>query len=78
MTKGEAANIITRLKHGAQVCPLVCNIGTEILCINLQKRHDKNAKARKRAEDKQAKEEMRAAREFVQVGPLPVAATGTP
>jgi len=22
LTKGEAANIITRLKHGAQVCPL--------------------------------------------------------
>ncbi|TFY67144.1 hypothetical protein EVJ58_g1811 [Rhodofomes roseus] len=53
MTKGEAANIISRIKFGAQV------------------RYEKKAEVQRRAENARAKEELRAAREHVRVGPLP-------
>ncbi|KAI0695173.1 P-loop containing nucleoside triphosphate hydrolase protein [Cytidiella melzeri] len=52
LTKGEAANIITRIRHGAQA------------------RYEKKAKEEKKATAALLKEQLRAAREHVTVGPL--------
>ncbi len=71
MTKGEAANIISRLKHGAQVSTYSSNIVPPTLIIQyLQSRYEKKAKQARKAALLVAKEQSRRAREPVQVGPL--------
>lgn len=71
LTKGQAANIITRLKHGAKV-GMYCIDRDHTLkyIILIQKRHEDKLKDVKKVTDKALKESLRRARETVQVGPL--------
>jgi ATP-dependent helicase IRC3 len=69
MKKGEAANILTRLRHGAQVRtfnPTIFPLPYTLF----QARYEQRLKSTKKVADKAAKEAMRKAREHVQVGPL--------
>lgn len=69
MTKGQAADLITRMKHGALVGGIICELLFQ--CNeNIQGRGKRQAKAEERALAKAAKEEKRRAREHVKVGPL--------
>lgn len=77
LTKGQAANIITRLKHGAQVrCAsffirsIGCAIYGRTLFSCVKARYAKKVKDKLKAEKVATKERMRRAREHVRVGPL--------
>jgi len=68
MTKGEAANIITRLKHGAQVRNYYTS---RLILIQVHKaRYEKKRKEEKKSSQLVEKERRRREREMVQVGPL--------
>jgi ATP-dependent helicase IRC3 len=71
MTKGEAANIITRLKHGAQVASLI-HFSPLLSSTNpmRQSRFEKKMKAAAKVVQADSKEKLRQAREAVAVGPL--------
>lgn len=71
LTKGEAANIIVRLKHGAQV---IGHISTLIRYTNLtqQSRFEKKMKTATKIAYTGLKEKLRQAKEAVVVGPLSV------
>lgn len=73
LTRGEAANIITRLKHGAQVrfrtsCWFL-NYIRLMMCIH-KARYKKASKKILKDTEAKRKEFLRQAREVVRVGPL--------
>jgi ATP-dependent helicase IRC3 len=70
LTKGEASNIITRLKHGAQVSALHYNC-FDYIDPFLQSRYEKKKREATRMAKISSKERLRHAREEVQVGLLP-------
>lgn len=77
LTKGQAANVITRLKHGAKVKKTMHRTSEDDLIPNqriLQGRYAKKMKQKFSLELKEArqteKEKLRKAREHVAVGPL--------
>lgn len=71
LTKGEAANIITRIKHGALVSVLIdASYVSELTWHLSQSRYESKMKAIKKEEQLQLKEVRRQAREVVTVGPL--------
>ena len=71
MKKGEAANIITRLKHGAQVRDLLDTIFTRTrLKFAAQARYEKRKKEQAKLVLAVEKEKSRRAREDVKVGRL--------
>ena len=71
LTKGQAANILTRLKHGAQVCFDQCPLQV-LYTYTIQARFEKKVKESSRILDVMQKERDRRAREIVKVGPLHV------
>ena len=80
LNRGRAAAIITRLKHGAQVCKLDKDAaGSDV--ISLQARYERKLKQQQLDQlekAKAAREKQRAAiRDPVSVGPLPQPAQDT-
>ena len=74
MTKGEAGNIITRLKHGAQVYGCIELYAHRPLTTQLeQTRYEKKQREKAKALRAITREVARRAREDVKVGPLAVA-----
>ena len=71
LTKGEAANIITRIKHGAMVSTTSgeCSVNGANL-LPSQSRYQRKMAAMRKEEQLQLKEIKRRAREVVAVGPL--------
>jgi ATP-dependent helicase IRC3 len=70
LTKGEAANIITRLKHGAHVCcSYFLSILSRLSCSG-QSYYEKKAKQERKGLQVAEKERLRIAREAIIVGPL--------
>ncbi len=69
LTKGEAANIISGLKHGAMVGYFLLQ-GTIRLMCGSQAYHQKKAKAAAKSKQVQSKEKERRSRTNVAVGPL--------
>jgi hypothetical protein len=72
LTKGAAADLITRMRSGAKVCILHLTQST-VLCSNrffTQGAYDKELQKRARETKVAEKEIARRARETVQVGPL--------
>jgi len=69
LTKGDAANIITRLKHGAQVSGFHVMARTA-MTLSPKRRYVKKLMANRKLEIADAKEKQRQAREHVRVGPL--------
>ena len=71
LTKGEAANIITRIKHGAMVSiPFNESCVMGLIYTPRQSRYEYKMKAMRKEEQLQLKELRRQAREVVTVGPL--------
>ena len=71
LTRGDAANIITRIKHGAMVSVLFDDSHVaELTWRFLQGRYEYKMKAMRKEEQLQLKELRRQAREVVTVGPL--------
>jgi ATP-dependent helicase IRC3 len=71
MTKGEAANIIVRLKHGAQVTSFISvSSPPSYTKLTLQSRFEKKLKVAAKTARMGSKEKIRRAKEMVAVGPL--------
>jgi ATP-dependent helicase IRC3 len=70
LTKGEAANIITRLKHGAQVCPPYSLNPSSFLTSIAQAYYEKKMREDRKESQLAEKERLRIARSTVRVGPL--------
>ena len=71
LTKGEAAHIITRLKHGAQVSGFCAMAWTAMTLSPKKRRYVKKLMDHRKLEIADEKEKQRQAREHVRVGPLP-------